>query len=214
MRSSLVRHSVLLLLVATGAAAAQQISPAGNDALASWIIAPASTGRERPFTDAIEHAIPGWRRDAIGNLIARRGSGSPRRVIACALDRFSFFVSEIDDEGYLRLHDPMGNRPSPMWDQFHEGQRIRVETRRGPVPGVIGVKSTHLQRRRPADSSLASVEASYVDVGARSRPDVASLGIAILDPVSREWPQWAYAGHAAGPAAGARAGCAAVAAAA
>ncbi len=199
---------------ATGTVAAQQAPRSGGDALATWIVAPASTGRERPFTDAIERAIPGWRRDAMGNLVMHRGSGTPRRVIACALDRFSFFVSEIDGEGYIRLHDPMGSRPSLMWDQFHEGQRIRVQTRRGPVPGVIAVRSTHLRGRRGADSSLASIDGFYVDVGARSRADVASLGIAILDPVSREWPAWSYAGHVAGPAAGARAGCAAVAAAA
>ena len=32
----------------------------------------------------------GWKRDALGNLMLRKGSGSPRRVVACALDRPGF----------------------------------------------------------------------------------------------------------------------------
>jgi putative aminopeptidase FrvX len=153
--------------------------------------------------------MPGWKRDALGNLILRKGSGSPRRVIACGLDRPALAVTEITDEGYLRLREIGAVRQHPLWIQFHEGQRIEVFTRNGPVPGVVIVKSTHLQRGR-ADAPVTTLDDLWVDVGATSRADVRQLGIEMLDPVVREsvvFEEDFVAGHLAGI----RVGCAALA---
>jgi putative aminopeptidase FrvX len=182
-------------------------------ALESWIALDAAPGREQDASAIIERALPGWQRDALGNLVLRRGSGSPRRVVACALDEATFVVSDVTADGYLRLHDPAGLPRNPLWTQFHEGQRIVVHTRHGGVPGVIGVRSTHLWRGRSPGDGPASIEHLWVDVGARNRADVQSLGIQMLDPVTRDWPRWTYGDLVAGPAAADRAGCAAVAAA-
>src|SRR5438045_947956 len=112
--------------------------------LRSWIALDAPPGWEHVATDQILRATPGWKRDALGNLILRKGSGSPRRVVACALDRPAFAVTEITDDGYLRVREAGSLRSHPLWVQFHEGQRIRILTRNGSVPGVITVTSTHL----------------------------------------------------------------------
>ena len=116
----------------------------------------------------------------------RKGSGSPRRVIACGLDRPAFAVTEITDDGYLRLREVGAGRQHPLWVQFHEGQRIRVLTRSGVVPGVVIVKSTHLQRGRVASAPPATLDDLWVDVGASSKADVRQLGIEMLDPVVRD----------------------------
>ena len=50
----------------------------------------------------------------------------------------------------------------------------------------------------------------WVDVGAESAEDVASMGINLLDPISRHLPPWPVAGGVAGPDAGRRVGCGAV----
>src|SRR5689334_7205672 len=63
--------------------------------LRKWIALDAPPGWEHRATDAIMQYMPGWRRDALGNLVLRKGSGSPRRVVACALDRPGFAVTEI-----------------------------------------------------------------------------------------------------------------------
>ena len=181
------------------------------DAVASWIALDITAGHEALAGPAL--VALGFRPGPLGSYVARRGQGSPRRVVACALDDGGYVVSGITDDGYLRLHNPAGGRTHPLWDQFHEGQRVRVRTVRGYVSGVIAVRSTHLWRRRAADESPASIENFFVDVGARSRQDVASLGIVLLDGVARDWPEWRYADLVAGPHAGLRAGCAAVAAA-
>jgi putative aminopeptidase FrvX len=83
---------------------------------------------------------------------------------------------------------------------------------RGPVPGVVGVRSVHLSRGRPAASEEPfSLDNAYVDVGASSAAGAAQLGIGLLAPVTR-----AKHAHRSGldlvaaPDAAARAACAAL----
>lgn len=180
-------------------------------ALVSWLALDAPPGWEHVATDKILQAMPAWKRDALGNLVLRKGSGSPRRVVACALDRPGFAVTEITGEGYLRLREAGAGRLHPLWIQFHEGQRIRVLTRNGAVPGVAIVKSTHLQRGRAANAPVTTLEDLWIDVGATSKAEVERLGIQMLDPVTRESTGWSYGDFVSGPFAGIRAGCAAVA---
>jgi len=183
-------------------------------ALTTWIALPATPGFEDQAVSRIASATRGFARDAQGNLVRRVGSGSPRRVLACGIDEVGYAVSEITEEGYLRVHPSGNGRRSPLWDQFHEGQRIYIVGHGSDVerfvPGVFAVKSTHLWRRRTTDDAPETVEDLWIDVGAHSRADVARLGIRLLDPVYREWPSWTYADHVAGPAAGNRAACAAI----
>ncbi|HEY0730466.1 MAG TPA: M20/M25/M40 family metallo-hydrolase [Pyrinomonadaceae bacterium] len=206
--------SLLLTLLPLGVSLGQNGRGDDAAALRSWIALDAPPGWEHLATDQIMKAMPGWRRDALGNLILRQGSGSPRRVVACGLDRVGFAVTEIMETGYLRLREAGSARQHPLWTQFHEGQRINVLTRTGAVPGVAIVKSTHLQRGRQANAPVTTLEDVWVDVGATSRADVRTLGIEMLNPVVRDAVGWSYEGFVAGPSAGVRVGCAAVAAAA
>jgi len=184
------------------------------EALRSWIALDAPPGWEHIATDPIMRAMPGWKRDVLGNLVLRKGSGSPRRVVACGLDRPGFAVTEITDDGYLRLREAGAGRQHSLWVQFHEGQRIRVLTRVGPVPGVVIVKSTHLQGGRVLNAPVATLNDLWVDVGAASKAEVQRLGIEMLNPVVRDVGAWSYGDFVAGAGAGLRVGCAAVASAA
>ena len=181
-------------------------------AVIPWLTLAVPPGYERIATDVIMRHYPGWTRDGLGNLALRRGSGSPRRVVACELDEPGFVVSAITEDGYLRVHTAgSGMRAFPPWAQFIEGQRIRVMTHRGAVPGVAMVKSAHLNPRS-SDTSTTTVADLWIDVGAIDRAAVQALGIRMLDPVAREWPGWTYgADLLAGPQVAQRAGCAAVA---
>ena len=222
-RKTTLALATLLLLALTPELAAQIIDlkdrirgPADvSIALASWIDLDAPPGREHLATDTIMQSMPGWKRDALGNLMLRKGSGSPRRVVACGLDRPAFAVTEITDDGYLRLREAGAGRQHPLWIQFHEGQRIKVLTRSGAVPGVVVVKSTHLQRGRVANAPVATLDDLWVDVGVSSKAEVQRLGIEMLDAVVRDSPAWLYGSYfVAGQLAGVRVGCAAVASAA
>ncbi|GJG87750.1 hypothetical protein tb265_29310 [Gemmatimonadetes bacterium T265] len=216
-------------------AAAREVLVYADDAppaeLFGWLDVVTGTERAPAVARRVGALLPGWTQDALGSWTITRGRGAPHRVVACALDRPAYVVSEITDDGYLRLHDPAAGRAQhPLWDQFHEGQRVRVRARAdtaspdafpgAAVPGVVGVRSTHLYRRRAADSTRATVDAFYVDVGARSRAEAESLGVRLLAPVTRDWAPLAYGASAvgaaafdAGPVIAQRVGCAAVAAA-
>ena len=205
--------AVAALFVASGPARAQDTLTYAR-ALTTWIALPATPGFEEQATSRIVSATRGFTRDAQGNLVRRLGSGSPRRVLACGIDEVGYAVSEITDDGYLRVHAAGNGRRHALWDQFHEGQRVYVVGHAGDVtryvPGVFAVRSTHLWRRRPTDEAPATADSLWVDIGARSRADVARLGVRLLDPVHREWPAWTFANEVSGPAAGNRASCAAI----
>ena len=214
MRKQSLTIGALFFVAALFSPVQTQSNDSAIAALTSWIALDAPPGWEHRATDVIMQAMPGWKRDALGNLSLRKGSGNPRRVVACALDRPGFAVTEITDEGYLRVREAGAGRQHPLWVQFHEGQRVNVLTRAGSVPGVFIVKSTHLQRGRAANAPLATLEDIWLDVGATSKADVQRLGIEMLDPVVRDSVAWSYGNFVAGPMASVRAGCAAVASAA
>lgn len=179
--------------------------------LETWFQLDAPPGYETRLTDAVLAADRRWRRDALGNLVLQLGNGSPRRLVACGLDHSGLAVSEITDDGYIRLHRVGTARTHPLWDQFHEAQQIRVLTRTGSVPGVVAITNAHFARQHRADTLVTDVDHLWVDVGARSRAEVGRLGVSLLDPVVRDVPAWLYADQIAGPDASGRTACAAVA---
>ena len=209
------------LACALTCAAAAPVSAQGTssddriaESISRWIALPAPAGAEEIGAPRLKGALPGFTRDAVGNLIRHVGSGSPRRVIACALDVSSYVVSEITDDGYVRLHRAGATPPFPLWDQALEAQRVRIFTARGIANGVLGVGAIfngHFAQQHRADTTVVGVDQIWIDVGASSRADAEKLGIALLDPVLADRPEWTYEGYAAGPGAGARAGCVAVA---
>ncbi len=180
--------------------------------LAQWIDLDFQAGDERSGAALIRRADPRWKQDDQGNLILALGSGRPRRVMACALDHTGYVVSQVTDDGYLRLHRG-GSQPShPLWDQFHQGQQVVIRGSRGNVPGVVAIPNGHFARQHRGDTTVVNVDQLWVDVGTRTRAETEALGISLIDPVRRDVPAWSYGSYVAGADASGRAGCAAVAA--
>jgi len=179
----------------------------------------AVTGYEQSMTDSLLALLPGSSRDRIGNVTLVLGRGSPRRLVYCALDEIGYAVGNITDDGYIQLRRVGGGaRLYPLFDQQIEGHRVTLFGRRGAVPGVVAVRSTHLTRGRPTrDEPPFTVDNAYVDVGAASREEVLALGISVLTPLSITKRPHRYGDRAAllaAPNAGRRAACAALASAA
>ena len=218
-------YAPLAMLSLSAPLAAQDTTamPPFSRAVATWISLIAAPGYERIATDRIMGIQLGWSRDSMGNLIKRAGEpgAHPRRVVACGLDETGYVVSQIGDDGYLRVHAIGNGRHPALWDQYHEGQRVIVTAvdravpgRTKYVPGVFAVRSNHLWRRRQNDETPTTIENLWIDVGARSRAEAERMGIDVLNPVVRDWPEWVFSDYVSGPAAANRAGCAALASAA
>ena len=204
-RISIVSASMFAFLFSAGLVAQQSELAA----LSSWVAIDAPTGHEHLAIEQIQSEYTGWDRDFYGNLAKVVGRGEPRRVVTCALDSYSYAVSQITEAGYLRLHRIGSGSNHPLWDQAHEGQQLRILTRSGPVVGVTAVANGHFAAQHRSETAIISHNDLWLDVGAESALEVAEMGIALLDPVLRHLPAWSYTNEVAGPRTGARAGCAA-----
>ncbi len=187
--------------------------PARITSLESWLDYDASPGAEDQLTSAIIASDRRWTRDATGNLVLTVGTGRPRRLVACGLDHAGFVVSDVTDDGYLRLRRAGNVATHPLFDQFYQAQQVRVLTRSGEIPGVVAVDNLHFAQEHRGDTSVVNVDQLWVDIGARSKSEVERMGVSLIDPVSRDLRHWSYVSHSriAGPDASGRAGCATVA---
>ncbi|MEO8089303.1 MAG: M20/M25/M40 family metallo-hydrolase [Gemmatimonadales bacterium] len=208
------RHTLLLaiagLLAAAHPLAGQNPPLSVSDLSFRMASLSAVTGYERALVDTVLRLLPGSARDRAGNAYLTLGAGSGRRLVVCPLDEPGYVVGGVGADGYLTLRRVAG-RVGPLFDQQLEGHRVTILGRRGPIPGVVAVRSIHLTRGRPVADDPFTVDDAYVDVGASSRQEAAGLGIGVLAPVTlTKRPQSYGAGLLAAPAAGRRAACAAL----
>ena len=209
MRGTLL--GLVCIWAATQPVVAQHDVDGDLESIASWVALDVATGYETRASDRLEAALPGWQADRWGNLVKRVGSGRPRHIVACGLDRASYAATQITDDGYLRVHRIGRGSSHPLWDQAHEAQQVRILTESGPVLGVVARSNGHFSRQHRHETAVVTADDLWIDVGARTATEVNDLGIRLLDPIVRHLPAWSFAGEVAGPASGARAGCAAVA---
>lgn len=200
--------------VASAGAPTRQAEPAGStdlgQELEAYLGVPAVSGREGRAAGFVTARLAGLpvRTDRLGNVVVEIGSGAPRRLVVCPLDEPGFVVSRIEPDGYLRL-SPVGPPLGPLWEQALSGHVVTIDGARGPVPGAVALRSTHLQTGdREAAVPPFSTEEGYVDVGAESAEEVADLGVRLLDPVAlAKQPVRLAHGLIAAPAARVKAGC-------
>ena len=206
----MVARFAVLIAVAPALVQAQGADSTALKSAAEWIRVIAPPGAEEQLAATLAKNLgAGWQVDRFGNLVKQVGSGAPRRVVACGIDFPAYVVSQITDKGYIRVRRT-GNAGHPLWDQFHEAQRVAVMTRNGRVPGVVAVANGHFAQQHRADTLPATMDDLWIDIGASSADEAARAGVSLLDPLTIERPAWTFEGNAVGPAAGARAGCAAI----
>jgi len=131
----------------------------------------AVTGYEQAMTDSLLALLPGSTRDRSGNVTLTLGRGAPRRLVYCALDEIGYVVGNITDDGYILLRRVGGGlRLSPLFDQQLEGHRVTLFGRKGAVPGVVAVRSTHLTRadRRAMSRRLPWTTPTWISAPARA----------------------------------------------
>lgn len=140
----------------------------------------APSGYEGPASEVwrAEASFASLRSDGIGSSVAEIGEPDARPLIAVMghIDEIGLLVTHIDDKGFLYV-TPVGG-----WDpQILVGQRVRVETREGSVPGVVGRKAVHLLKEEQRKQAV-ELSGLHIDIGARDG-DAAKELVRIGDPV-------------------------------
>jgi len=84
-----------------------------------------------------------------------------RLLVMGHIDEIGLMVTHIDDDGYLWFGEVGG------WDpQILIGQRVVIDTREGPVRGVVGRKPIHLLRDEER-KKVPETRELHIDIGAR-----------------------------------------------
>nr|MBC7611918.1 M28 family peptidase [Pseudopedobacter sp.] len=149
----------------------------------------AVTGREQEAALFLKSLFADgtFKEDRLGNLVLTLGSGAPKRLFTVPLDEPGYVISNITDEGYLRI-TPIGyGQIGTMYAQFLQGNEIKINTDNGPVYGVDIVPSSHFEGLRAQPESTKPVhqwQDAFVDVGVNSPEGVKHKGIHLLDPLT------------------------------
>ena len=119
------------------------------------------SGYEEAIRSVIRSEIKNYaddvRVDALGNLIARKGKGGARIMVAAHMDEIGLMATHVDDRGFVRFTGIGGVYPRNL-----PGGRVRfIDGTRGVIGlegGVFG-------------NDLPPLEKMFIDVGAVSRQD-------------------------------------------
>lgn len=169
------------------ARASQPAAESQTALLRELVEIPSVSGYEKPLAEIIRADLKSLHpsEDNIGDLTVTLGSGSPHRLIVTPLDEPGFVVSEITEDGYLRVQRlPQWSLPQ-MFTELYAAQPVWVRTSNGArVNGVVAGPSVHLQSIASGPAKLTNLDDMYIDVGATSAAEVRKAGIDVLDPVS------------------------------
>ncbi|NIO21492.1 MAG: M42 family peptidase [Candidatus Aenigmarchaeota archaeon] len=117
--------------------------------------------------------------DKIGNLIARKGKGSPKIMINAHMDEIGLMVKHIDEKGFIRF-EPIGG-----WDnKIIQAQKFKIHGSKGTVIGVVGAKAIHLQEREEGKKTT-KIKDMFIDVGAKNKKEVEKMGISVGDFITQ-----------------------------
>lgn len=108
-----------------------------------------------PFCDEIKT-------DTMGNLIAlKRGISEKKVMLSAHMDEVGFIISGITDKGFLEFKTVGGIDTRVIISK-------KVTVGKNKIPGVIGMKAIHLQKRAERES-VPEIRDIYIDIGAKDR---------------------------------------------
>ena len=127
------------------------------------------------------------RGDRMGNSFATlNAGGSPKVMLSGHIDEIGLMITYIDEGGFLRFTGVGG------WDpQVLVGQRVRIQTEDGEVPGVIGKKAIHLMESEER-KKVSEIKNLWIDIGAKDGDEAKGIvrigDVGVLDQDFIELP--------------------------
>jgi len=117
----------------------------------------------KPFADRVET-------DAYGNCFAYLNEkGTPKIMVTGHSDEIGFMVQNITDEGFIYFTGVGG-----VDHTLVRGQRMRVQSRNGPVLGVTGTLAPHMQERGK-EAEVPKLHECFLDIGAKNKKEAEKL---------------------------------------
>jgi endoglucanase len=116
-----------------------------------------------------------------GNVVGiQRGTDpeAPKVALAAHMDQVGFTVFDVEERGFIRFRKLGGASNRAIL-----GQRVRLATQKGSVPGVVGIKPGHVTPVSEANT-VPPIEEMYIDVGAWSREEAKEMGIKVGTPIA------------------------------
>lgn len=115
-----------------------------------------------PYCDKVET-------DALGNLIAIKNGNEkgPKVMLSAHMDEIGLMVMYIENSGTLRFKPIGGVDPRVLVSKS-------VYVGKDRVPGVIGAKPIHLQKREEADKPF-DIDGLFIDIGAKDKDEAEKL---------------------------------------
>ena len=115
-----------------------------------------------PYCDKVET-------DALGNVIAVKSGNEkgPKVMLSAHMDEIGLMVMFIEKSGTLRFRPIGGVDPRVLVSKS-------VYVGKNRVPGVIGAKPIHLQKREEADKPF-DIDGLFIDIGAKDKDEAEKL---------------------------------------
>ena len=137
-------------------------------------------GREAPVRQFVQEQVAAYadevRTDALGNLIVYKKGTSGKNLLLCAhMDEVGLMIRHIDERGFLYFVPVGGIDPRTLL-----AQRVRVQTKNGPLLGVIGTKPAHVTTEAERGKAVP-MQDLYIDVGLPA--EAARARVAVGDSV-------------------------------
>jgi len=114
--------------------------------------------------------------DDFGNVIARKGSGAKKIMIAAHMDEIGLMVKHISKEGFIYFIKIGG-----IDDRILVGQRVVIKAKKGDVAGIIGLKPPHLMKEEERKVPV-KYQDMFIDIGSGSKEETLKR-VSIGDPV-------------------------------
>jgi len=123
--------------------------------------------------------------DNLGSIIGKKvgDPNGPVIMIAGHMDEIGMIVTKITDPGFLKFQTVGG-----WWSQVMLAQQFDVTTSSGKkYRAVMGSKPPHLLTEAERNATV-KIEDMYLDLGVKSKEDVAVLGIQVGDMITPAIP--------------------------
>lgn len=149
----------------------------------------AVTGREEQAASYIQSLFQKGelKKDKLGNLVMVFGSGYPKTLITVPLDEPGYVISQIKNDGFLKVN-PIGfGHIGNLYHQFLQGHEVIINTDTDLLTAVSTVPSAHFEgvRLNPENKKAPfNWQEIYIDVGADSASELVSRNIQLLDAVT------------------------------